>query len=105
MHFNYLALAIPLFLMFMIVEFLYAKKKGGIHFNLHNSIANISIGIAERLTDTLIAGLLRIQKCNVFKLIKARSIGPFTFYILHFTFFIFRGSAITPAADESTRDL
>lgn len=57
MHFNYLALAIPLFLTFMVLEFLYAKKKGGIHFRLHNSIANISIGIAERLTDTLIAGL------------------------------------------------
>ena len=57
MQFNYLALGVPLFITFMILEFLCAKKKGGIHFKLHNSIANVSIGIAERLTDTLIAGI------------------------------------------------
>lgn len=56
MHFNYLALAIPLFVGFMLLEYFVAKKKGYDYFQLHNSIANISIGIAERLADVLIAG-------------------------------------------------
>jgi alkylglycerol monooxygenase len=56
MQFNYLALAIPFFLLFMLLEFAYAKKKGLRYFKLHNSIANISIGIAERLTDVFTAG-------------------------------------------------
>ena len=56
MHFNYIALAIPLFVGFMLLEYFVAKKKGYDYFQLHNSIANISIGIAERLADVLIAG-------------------------------------------------
>lgn len=56
MHFNYVALAIPLFVGFMLLEYFVAKKKGYDYFQLHNSIANISIGIAERLADVLIAG-------------------------------------------------
>ncbi|MES2431043.1 MAG: sterol desaturase family protein [Bacteroidota bacterium] len=56
MHFNYIALAIPLFVSFMLLEYFIAKRKGYDYFQLHNSIANISIGIAERLADVLIAG-------------------------------------------------
>ncbi len=56
MKFNYLAAAIPLFVGFMLLEYWYARKKGLNYFGLHNSVANISIGVAERLADVLIAG-------------------------------------------------
>lgn len=57
MNINILAFAVPLFIGFMLLEYLIAKKKKLPYFNLHNSIANISIGIAERLCDVFVAGL------------------------------------------------
>lgn len=57
MHFNYLGLAVPFFIGLMALEYYLAKKKGQNFFELHGTIANISIGIAERLADVLIAGL------------------------------------------------
>ena len=57
MHFNYLAFAIPLFIGLMILEFFVAKKLRKKFFNFTNSIANVNVGIAERLLDTLITGL------------------------------------------------
>ncbi|HUQ65905.1 MAG TPA: sterol desaturase family protein [Flavitalea sp.] len=57
MHFNYLAFAVPLFIGLMILEFFIAKRKGKDFFNFTNSIANVNVGIAERLLDTLITGL------------------------------------------------
>ena len=57
MHFNYLAFAVPLFIGLMILEFFVAKKLGKKFFNFTNSIANVNVGIAERLLDTLITGL------------------------------------------------
>lgn len=57
MHFNVLAFAIPLFVCLMLIEFLVAKKKGLEYFGLHNSIANVSIGVAERLCEVLVAGV------------------------------------------------
>lgn len=57
MHFNYLAFAVPLFIGLMILEFFVAKKQGKKFFNFTNSIANVNVGIAERLLDTLITGL------------------------------------------------
>lgn len=57
MHFNVLAFAIPLFVCLMLIEFLIAKKKGLEYFGLHNSIANVSIGVAERLCEVLVAGV------------------------------------------------
>lgn len=56
MKFNYLAAAIPVFVGLMLLEYWYARKKGLNYFGLHNSVANISIGVAERLADVLIAG-------------------------------------------------
>jgi len=55
-HYQLLALAIPFFVVFILMEYLVAKKKKLPYFNLHNSVANISIGIAERLLDVLVAG-------------------------------------------------
>lgn len=57
MHFNYLAFAVPLFIGLMILEFFVAKRRGKNIFNFTNSIANVNVGIAERLLDTLITGL------------------------------------------------
>jgi sterol desaturase/sphingolipid hydroxylase (fatty acid hydroxylase superfamily) len=57
MKFNIVALAVPLFIFFILLEFLVARKKKLDYVNLHNSIANISIGIAERLMDVFVAGL------------------------------------------------
>ncbi|MBD2753168.1 sterol desaturase family protein [Spirosoma validum] len=57
MHFNWLAFAVPLFLFFMGLEYLVAKwqKKNYFHFN--NSVANLNVGIAERLLDSFTVGI------------------------------------------------
>jgi alkylglycerol monooxygenase len=57
MHINILGFAIPLFVGLILAEYAIAKKKGLPYFNLHSSIANISIGIAERLADVFVAGM------------------------------------------------
>ncbi|MEI9942796.1 MAG: sterol desaturase family protein [Chitinophagaceae bacterium] len=57
MGINILAFAVPLFIGLILLEYVIAKKKKLPYFNLHNSIANISIGIAERLCDVLVAGV------------------------------------------------
>jgi alkylglycerol monooxygenase len=67
MKLNFLAFAIPLFISFMLLEYFICGKKSLRYFNLHNTVANISIGIAERLSDIFIAGLFyfvydRLQK-------------------------------------------
>lgn len=56
MKFNLLAFAVPFFVLFMIIEFLVARKKKLPYFNLHHSVANVSIGIAERLLDVWVTG-------------------------------------------------
>lgn len=56
MKINVLAFAVPLFIGLMLLEYFIARKKKLQYFNLHNSIANISIGIAERLCDVLVTG-------------------------------------------------
>src|SRR6185295_17489220 len=67
MHINFVGLAIPFFIGVILLEFFVARKRGLNYFNLHSSIANISIGIAERLADVFVAGLFyfvydKIQK-------------------------------------------
>jgi sterol desaturase/sphingolipid hydroxylase (fatty acid hydroxylase superfamily) len=57
MKLNLLALAVPFFVVFMALEFFIARHKKLPYFNLHHSIANISIGIAERLLDVWVTGL------------------------------------------------
>jgi len=56
MHLNMLGFAIPLFVGFMLLEYWIAKSRKLNYFNLHRSIANVSIGIAERLCDVFVAG-------------------------------------------------
>jgi len=56
-HFNPLAFVIPGFLVFLGIEYWVALQKQKSHlFNYENSIANISVGIAERLLNLLITG-------------------------------------------------
>jgi sterol desaturase/sphingolipid hydroxylase (fatty acid hydroxylase superfamily) len=51
MKFNLIALAIPFFLLFIALEYLAARRKRLSHFHLQDTVANLSIGIAERLLD------------------------------------------------------
>ncbi|MFC4263317.1 sterol desaturase family protein [Ferruginibacter yonginensis] len=51
MHHSYIAFAIPMFLFFMGVEYWYSKRKGKNFFQFAESVANINVGIAERLMD------------------------------------------------------
>ena len=57
MHLNFVGFAIPFFIGVILLEFFVARKRGLKYFNLHSSIANISIGVAERLADVFVAGL------------------------------------------------
>ena len=53
---NYLAFAVPFFLFFIWLEYYVAKKQGKSYFKFNSSIANINVGIAERLIDLFAAG-------------------------------------------------
>lgn len=57
MKLNYLAFAVPLFLLLMWVEFYISRKKGRQHHQFDESIANLNVGIAERLADLFTTGL------------------------------------------------
>jgi alkylglycerol monooxygenase len=57
MNLNLVAFAVPLFVGFMLLEYLVARKRKLPYFNLHTSIANVSIGIAERMCDVFVASL------------------------------------------------
>ena len=52
-----MAMAIPVFVLFISLEYFVARKKGLHYFNEHETVANLSIGIAERLLDVFTAGL------------------------------------------------
>jgi sterol desaturase/sphingolipid hydroxylase (fatty acid hydroxylase superfamily) len=53
---NYLAFAVPFFLFFIWLEYYVSKKQGKSYFRFNSSIANINVGIAERLIDLFTAG-------------------------------------------------
>ncbi|QMW02905.1 sterol desaturase family protein [Spirosoma foliorum] len=57
MHVNWLAFAVPLFLFFIGVEYLVAKRQKKTYFQFNNSIANLNVGIAERLLDSFTVGV------------------------------------------------
>jgi len=57
MRLNILAFAVPLFVLLMVLEFVIARRRKLPYFNLHDSIANISIGVAERLLDVFVTGM------------------------------------------------
>ncbi len=58
MHLNILAFAVPLFAGLMYLEYYLTKKKGrGDGFQFNETVANINVGIVERLTDVFAAGI------------------------------------------------
>src|SRR5215217_5323196 len=71
---NYIALAIPFFLTFMLLEYYFARRRGKKYYNLHNTIANVSVGIGDRVADVLVSGSFYFvydhlqQRFGVFKI-------------------------------------
>jgi sterol desaturase/sphingolipid hydroxylase (fatty acid hydroxylase superfamily) len=57
MHLNYLAFALPLFLALMWLERRAALKRGRVLHRVDETIANLNVGIAERLCDLFAASL------------------------------------------------
>src|SRR5258705_8609096 len=57
MKLNYLALSVPLFMFFIGLEYYYSKRKGKNFFQYAESVANLNVGIAERLLDIFTIGL------------------------------------------------
>ena len=51
MSHSFIAFAIPFFLFFMGLEYWYSKRKGKNFFHFAESVANINVGVAERLMD------------------------------------------------------
>ena len=75
MNLNYLALAVPFFVFFMLLEYIVARRLGKSYFNFTNSITNINVGIAERLIDVFISGSFYFVYDYVYR----------HFAIIHFT--------------------
>ncbi len=87
MKLNYLAFAVPLFLFFMGLEYLYSKKKKKDLFRFAESVANINVGIAERLLDVFMTGVFffvfdHIQKHYALFNIKAGVVTWFLLFLL-----------------------
>lgn len=57
MHLNWLALAVPFFTGLMILEYAVSVKKKKQVFQFTETVANLNVGIAERLCDVLTTGL------------------------------------------------
>jgi sterol desaturase/sphingolipid hydroxylase (fatty acid hydroxylase superfamily) len=57
MHTKYLAFAIPLFLVFMGLEYFLSKVQGKKFYKFKDTIANLNVGIAERLIDCFSIGI------------------------------------------------
>src|SRR5688500_19131489 len=57
MKLNYLGFVVPMFLFFIGLEYYYSKKKGKNIFQYAESVANLNVGIAERLLDVFTTGL------------------------------------------------
>ncbi len=51
MKYNFLAFSVPFFVLLIYIEFVITKKKKLAGFELHTVIANLSVGILERLLD------------------------------------------------------
>ena len=56
MTLNYMALAVPLFLFLIGVEYLVSIRQGKSYFKFNSSLANMNVGVAERLIDLFTAG-------------------------------------------------
>lgn len=56
MHINYIAFAVPFFMLFIGWEYWYTRKKQKNFYQFAESVANLNVGIAERLTDIFTTG-------------------------------------------------
>lgn len=56
MALNYMALAVPLFLLLIGIEYWVSRRLGRQLFNFNSSIANMNVGVLERLIDMFTAG-------------------------------------------------
>jgi len=75
MKLNYLAFAVPLFLFFIGLEYFWAKRKKKNLFQYAESVANLNVGIAERLLDVFTTGIF----FYVFDFIQ-KNAGPFSIH-------------------------
>jgi alkylglycerol monooxygenase len=71
---NYLAIAIPFFLFFILLEYFFSKALQKKVYSFNNTIANLNIGIIERLTDLFTTGLFYFYYDYLYK----------NFAIIHF---------------------
>ncbi len=76
MHLNLLAFAIPLFLFFIAWEYLYSKRSGKNFFQYAESVANINVGIAERLLDLLLPAYFSISSIMFMSTLHCLRSGP-----------------------------
>lgn len=56
MNINFLAFAVPFFSGFMLLEYYLSKRKDKTH-HFEESVANVNVGIAERMSDIFMSGL------------------------------------------------
>jgi alkylglycerol monooxygenase len=56
MKLNYIAFAVPFFAFFMLLEYYISKIKNRKVHHINESVANLNVGIAERITDLLTTG-------------------------------------------------
>ncbi len=56
-HLNILAFAIPFFVGFMLLEYYVSLKKGKQYFHFEEAVANINVGIGERIGDLFTTGV------------------------------------------------
>lgn len=56
MKLNYIAFAVPFFAFFMLLEYYISKIKNRKVHQINESVANLNVGIAERITDLLTTG-------------------------------------------------
>ena len=80
MKLNLLAFAVPFFLLFIGLEFWYNKRKGKSFFSFSESIANLNVGMAERLTDFFTTGAFYFLYAYLYR---------------HFAIFDIKNSAVT----------
>ncbi len=86
MNLNLFAFAVPFFVGLMLLEYFYSTKKGKKYFHFDEAIANINVGIAERLSDLFTTGLFYFVFTWIYEnyaLFDIRS-GIFTFLLLFF---------------------
>src|SRR5690348_15130780 len=57
MRLNWIAFAVPFFLFFIGLEYYFSVRKGKGYFHLPESIANLNVGIGERLADLFTTGV------------------------------------------------